>query len=210
MLNRLLQDAGDETSGNGPAALADVEALASLKGRGVVQVSDHLDVVAGHDDLAVGILSALGESQGAGLVGGTQEHLGLVVGAETSVTTTLLLRQDVKRAEEGLVGLDGAGGGDDHATPDVLAADTTDEEAGVVTSAGLVAGLLEGLDISDLGLDDLVALADDLDVGVLLQNTTLDTTTDDGTTASDGEDILNMRKGFSRSRWGVEIGRAHV
>ncbi|KAG7130709.1 hypothetical protein HYQ46_009866 [Verticillium longisporum] len=107
------------------------------------------------------------------------------------VAATLLLGEDVERAEEGLVGLDGAGHGDDHATPDILTADTTDKKARVVTGTGLLTGLLEGLNVGDLGLDDLLTLANDLNLGILPQNTTLDTATDDGATAGDGEDILD-------------------
>lgn len=185
----LLNDASDETSGDGPATLTDVEALALLDGNGLVDLADHLDVVAGHDHLV--LLSALGPGKSGGLIGGTDEHLGLVVVGEASVAATFLLGQDVHGGKELLVGLGGAGLDNDHATEDIVALDTTEKETGVVTSAGLVAGLLEGLDVGDLGLDGVLVLADKLDFGILLQDTTLDTARGDGTTAGDGEDILN-------------------
>lgn len=157
----------------------------------MAESGNQLDVVTGLDDLGVGILGTLGEGERDGLIGGADEHLGAVVGLEAGVATTFLLGEDVEGDEELGVGLDGAGGDDDHATLDVLAADTTEEQTGVVTGAGLLAGLLEGLDIGDLGLDDLGTLADNLDFLVALEGTTLDTARSDGTTAGDGEDILN-------------------
>jgi hypothetical protein len=188
-LNCLLDNASDETSGDGPATLTDVEALALLDGNGLVDLADHLDVVTRHDHLA--LLGALGPGKSGGLVGGTDEHLRLVVVGEASVAATLLLGQDVHGGEELLVGLGGAGLDNDHAAEDIVTLDTTEKEAGVVTSAGLVAGLLEGLDVSDLGLDGVLVLADKLDFGILLQDTTLDTARSNGTTAGDREDVLN-------------------
>lgn len=189
--SHLLDDAGDQTSGNGPATLTDVDTLASLDSNRVVQSSNHLDVVTRHDHLGVGILGTLGEEQCTGLVGSSDVHLGTVVLQETGVSATLLLGEDVQGDHELGVGLDGAGLDDNHTSLDVLTADTTQEQTGVVTGAGLVAGLLEGLDVGDLGLDDLATLANKLDLGVLLQHTTLDTARRNGTTAGNGEDILD-------------------
>lgn len=152
---------------------------------------DHLDVVTGHDHLGVRVLSALGEGQINRLVRGTEVELGAVVLVEASLAATFLSSEDVERSKELGVRLDGAGLADNHTTADILTADTTDEETRVVTSLGLLAGLLEGLDIGDLGLDGLAALADKLNVLITLENTTLDTARNDGTTAGNGEDILD-------------------
>lgn len=187
----LFNDTGHETSGDGAATLTDVEALANLDGVGLVELGNHLDVVARHDHLGVRILGALGEVERDGLVGGTEVDLGAVVAVEAGVAATLLLGEDVERAEELLVRTDLAGNGHDHAAPNVLTADTTEEKAGVVTSAGLLARLLEGLDVGDLGLDDLLALANKLDLSVALEDTALNTARDDGATARDGEDVLD-------------------
>lgn len=157
----------------------------------MAESGNQLAVVTGLDDLGIGILGTLGEGERDGLVGGANVHLGAIVGLEAGVATTFLLGEDVEGDEELGVGLDGAGGDDDHATLDVLTADTTEKETGVVTGAGLLAGLLEGLNIGNLGLDDLGALADNLDILVTLEGTTLDTARGDGTTAGNGEDILN-------------------
>lgn len=185
----LLDDASDETSGNGPTTLTDVEALTLLNGDGLVDLADHLDVVTGHDHLA--ILGALGPGESSGLIGGADEHLRLVVVGEAGVAATLLLGQDVHGGEELLVGLGGAGLDNDHTTEDIVTLDTTEKETGVVTSAGLLAGLLEGLNVGDLSLDGVLVLADKLDLRIPLQDTTLDTARGDGTTARNGEDILD-------------------
>ena len=153
--------------------------------------SNHLDVVTGHDHLGIGFLGAVGEHERAGLISGADVHLRAVVLLEASVTTAFLLGKNVEREEELLMGSDGARGSDDHAAPDVLTLDATEKKTGVVTGAGLLAGFLEGLDIGDLGLNDLVGLANNLDISISLQDTTLDTARDDGATATNGEDVLN-------------------
>jgi hypothetical protein len=190
LLPCLTEDTGDETSGDCAATLAHVEALALLENVGLVELADHLDVVTGHDELG-GVLGALGPCEGARLVGGADEHLGPVVVAETGMAATLFLAEDVHGDEELPLGLDLAGDGDDHTATDVLALDTTEQETGVVTSTRLVARLLEGLDVGDLGLDGRGALADELDFLVPLQDTALDTARNDGTATGNGEDVLD-------------------
>jgi hypothetical protein len=208
VLLTLLENTGDETSGDCSAALTHVESLARLEDVGLVQFADHLDVVAGHDLLLVRIWCVLGPCQGAGLVGGSDEHLWPVVVAEASVATAFLLAQDVHGDEELPVCLDLAGDGDDHAATDVLALDTTEEKTGVVTGARLVTGLLEGLDVGDLAPDARGAFADKLDFAVLLQDTTLHTARNDGTTSGNGEDVLDGHKEglLGVTGWGGDPG----
>ena len=59
----LVQNAGDQTSSDSPTALTDIEALAGLKGKRMVNLADHLDIVARHDHLRVLVFGALGPSQ---------------------------------------------------------------------------------------------------------------------------------------------------
>jgi len=157
----------------------------------VVQVGHHLDVVAGHDHLGVLVGHVVGEEEGARLVGGADVHLGPVVLVEARVAAALLLGEDVERDEELAVRLDGARLDEDHAALDVLAADAAQQEPRVVAGARLVARLVEGLDVGDLGLDHLGALAEELDLGVLLEDAALDTARGDGSAARDGEDVLD-------------------
>ena len=187
----LFDDTGDETSGNSAATFSDGEALTGLNGNGGIESGNHLNVVTGHDHLGVTVLSSLGEGEGAGLIGRADIDLGAVVLAEAGVAATFLLAEDVHGDQELGVGLDGAGGGNDHATADVLTLDATEEKSSVVAGHGLLAGFVESLNVSDLGLDDLGTLANKLDLSIAPQGAALDTTRGDGTTAGDGEDILD-------------------
>lgn len=200
-LSHLLEDTGDETSGNGASTLTHVESLAGLEHVWLVQLADHLDVVTRHDLLV--LLDTLGPGKRAALVCRSDEHLGPVVLAEASVATTFLLAQHVHGDKELLVCLDGSRDGNDHTTANILTLNTTEEKTGVVTCAGLFAGLLEGLNIGDLGLYGSDTLADELNLGIPLQGTTLDTTRADGSTSSDGEDIFD---GHEERLVGVTLG----
>jgi hypothetical protein len=71
------------------------------------------------------------------------------------------------------------------------------------SSARLGARLLEGLNVGNLGLDRDLVLADELHLGILLQDTTLNTARGDGTTARDGEDVLN---GHEERLLGITLG----
>lgn len=126
----------------------------------------------------------------------TDVDLGAVVGTETSTATTLSLGQNVHGHEELVVGLSAVRGSNDHAAADVLTADTTEQETGVVTSTGLVTGLLEGLNIGNLSLDGVARVGgtDNLNFSILLEETTLHTARDNSTTARDREDFLNGHK----------------
>jgi hypothetical protein len=191
---RLLDDASAETSSDSSATLTDVESLTNLDGIGVTHGDNHLGVVTRHDHLTGGILSTLGESQVNGLICSSEIELGSVVLLETGVSATLLLGEDVEGSEKLGMRLDGARSADDHTTADILTANTSDEETRVVTSLGLLTRLLEGLNVGNLGLDNLLTLSDKLDLLITLQNTTLHTARHDGTTAGNGEDILDGHK----------------
>lgn len=155
-----------------------------------MEVASHLNVVSWHDHLVGVILSSLWEGKSSWLISSADEKLWAVVLSETGVAATLLLGEDVEGGQERLVGLLGAWSGNNHSTADILTLDTTEEETGVVTGTGLLAGLVEGLDIGDLGLDG-IGLTDNLDLRVALEDTTLDTAGDDGTTSWNGENILD-------------------
>lgn len=172
-----------------PSTLTKVETLSDLNGHGMKNLALHLDVVTGHDHLAGRILGTLNEVQGSRNIRSTQEHLGAVVSVETGVATTLLLSEDVHGDKELGVGLGGANLGHNHTTLDLLALDTTEENSTVVTSLGLVEVLLEGLDSGNDGLEGFLVEANELDLVTLFEDTTLDTSSSNGTTASNGENI---------------------
>ena len=88
---------------------------------------------------------------------------------------------------------DGARLGHNLTTLDVRTVDAAEQQTGVVASLAGVHGLVERLDGGNgggLGRAD----ADDLDRGVDGQLATLNTTGDDGTTAGDGEDVLDRHQ----------------
>lgn len=64
-LSLLLEDTGDETSGDGTTTLTDVESLTGFGGNGTVCLQDHLDVVTGHDLLG---LIVAGEAESSSLI----------------------------------------------------------------------------------------------------------------------------------------------
>ena len=164
----------DGAGADGPATLADGEALADLEGDRGDQLDGHLDVVAGHDHLG-----PVGQADRAGDVGGAQVELRPVAVVERGVPAALLLGQDVDLGVELGVRLDRAGLGQDLAALDVLALDAAQEAADVVAGPALVEQLLEHLDAGD---DDLAGRpdADDLDLVADLDDAALDPAGRDG------------------------------
>src|SRR4051794_32721740 len=164
----LLGDRGDGAGADGPATLADGEALADLEGDRGDQLDGHLDVVPRHDHLG-----PLGQADRPGHVGRPQVELRPVAVVEGGVAAALLLRQDVDLGGELGVGLDRARLGQDLAALDLLALDAPDQAADVVAGAALVEELLEHLDAGD---DDLAGRldADELDLVADLDDAALD------------------------------------
>lgn len=129
----LLHQLRDDTGTDGAATLTNGEALTLLQWDSVGELAVHGDVVSGQDHL-LGILLLWGVGQCDSDIRGTNEHLGAVVVQESSVTSTLILGQDVKRSSKLLVGLDSAGLGKNHTTAELLALDTTEQSTHVITS----------------------------------------------------------------------------
>ena len=73
-LSLLLEDTGDETSGDGTTTLTDVESLTGFGGNGTVCLQDHLDVVTRHDLLG---LVVTGEAEGSSLIYNTLANASL-------------------------------------------------------------------------------------------------------------------------------------
>src|SRR4029079_11762938 len=179
------RDALDGTGTDGPATLADGEALADLETDRGDQLDAHLDVVAGHDHLRPG-----GQGDRAGDIGGAQVELGPVAVVERGMPPALLLGQDVDLGLEAGARLDRAGLGHDLAALDLLALDAPQQAAHVVPGAALVEELLEHLDAGD---DDLARGldADDLDLVADAHDAALDAPGGDGAPALDPEDVLD-------------------
>ena len=129
----------------------------------MVQCANHLDVVAGHDHLLLGIGGALRPCQPCANVRSTDKELRRVVGHERSVTATLVLRKNLKYAVSDILvadslertyvnlglellhRLDRARRDDDLTALDLLALDTAKQGAHVITSLTAAEFLVEGL-----------------------------------------------------------------
>src|SRR3954468_13452720 len=187
-MSSLLGDRGDRAGADGPATLADGEALADLEGDRGDELDGHLDVVAGHDHLG-----SLGQPDGARDVGRAEVELRPVAVVEGGMAAALLLGQDVDLGTELRVRLDRAGLGEDLAALDLLALDAPDEAADVVAGAALVEELLEHLDAGD---DDLAGRLDpdQLDLVGDLDDAALDAPGRDRPPALDAEDILDRHE----------------
>ena len=99
-----LGDLGNSAGTHSAATLTDSETQALLNGDGGNQLHAHLDVIAGHAHL-----SALGQGDDAGHVGGAEVELRTIVVEEGGVTAALVLGQDVNLALELGVGMNGTG-----------------------------------------------------------------------------------------------------
>src|SRR6185503_2163159 len=187
-MSSLLLDADDGAGADGPAALADGEALADLEGDRGDQLDGHLDVVAGHDHLG-----PVGQADGPGHVGGAQVELRPVAVVEGGMPAALLLGQDVDLGGELGVRLDRARLGQDLAALDLVALDAPDETADVVAGLTLVEQLLEHLDAGDHDLAGRLD-ADQLDLVADLDDAALDPAGGDGPPALDPEDVLDRHQ----------------
>ena len=127
--SKLLVDLGNNAGTDSTAAFTDSETQALFDSDGGDQLNIHLHVVAGHAHL-----SAFGQSDDAGNVGGTEIELRTIVVEEGGMTATLFLGQNINLAMELGVRMDGAGLGQNLATLDVGLVDAAQQAADVVAS----------------------------------------------------------------------------
>ena len=106
----------------------------------------HINVVAGHAHL-----SAFGQGDDAGNVGGTEVELRTIVVEEGGMTATLFLGQNINLAMELGVRMDGAGLGQNLAALDVGLVDAAQQAADVVASLSELEALAEHFQTSDGG-----------------------------------------------------------
>src|SRR3954464_13421826 len=184
----LLDDADDGAGADGPATLADGEALADLERDRGDQLDAHLDVVAGHDHLR-----PVGQADRPGHVGRAQVELGPVAVVEGGVAAAPPPGQDVGLGGELRVGLDAARLGQDLAALDLVALDAPDQAADVVAGLALVEELLEHLDAGDHDLAGRLD-PDELDLVADLDDAPLDAAGRDRPPALDPEDVLDRHE----------------
>ena len=128
------------------AAFADCETHAFFHGNRGDQLNVHINVVAGHAHL-----SAFGQGDDAGNVGGTEVELRTIVVEERGMTAALFLLQDVNVAIEGGVGMNRTGLAQALATLDLVTVNATQQGADVIASLSELQALAEHLEAGDGG-----------------------------------------------------------
>ena len=126
---KLFVDLDDNARANRTAAFTDSEAEAFLDGDGGNQLNIHLDVIAGHAHL-----SAFGQRDDAGYVGGAEIELRTIVVEERCMTAAFILGQNINLAAELRVRMNGAGLRKNLAALDLIALNTAKQGADVVAS----------------------------------------------------------------------------
>ena len=100
------------------------------------------------------------------------------------------LREDIDFCIEIGISLYCAGGGEDHATEDVLLFGTAEQDADIVAGFGVIEELAEHLHTGD-GVYGGLENADAFDPVVQVDDAAFDTARGDGATASNGEHIFD-------------------
>ena len=184
----LLDDLVHRSGSNRAAAFADSEALLGFHGDRSDQLDGDGSVESGHNHV-----SAFGQRDDAGHVGGPEVELGPIVGHEGRMTAAFFLGEDVDGGGElGMRG-DGTGLREDLSALDFFLLGTAEEAADVVAGLTLIEALAEHFNAGDDGLGGFLE-ADDLDVVVDFHNTALDTAGNDGAAAFDGEDVFDRHQ----------------
>src|SRR5690606_21513569 len=127
-------------------------------------------------------------------VRGTEVELGTVLVVEGRVTATFLFLQHVDLGLELGVRGDAAGGGDHHATTDLVLFDTAEQQTHVVTGFAAIEQLAEHLHTRAGAGHFLLLHTDDLHVVAGLHHAGLDTTGGHGTTTGDGEHVFHAHQ----------------
>src|SRR6185437_6871928 len=181
----LLDDLGDHARADRAPTLSDGEAQALVHGDRLDQLDLHLDVVAGHDHL-----DALGQLRHAGDIGRAEIELRPVAREERSVTTTLLLLEDIDLSFELGVGRDRAGLAEHLAALDLLTLGASKQTTHVVSRLTLVEDLAEHLHTGDHSGGGVVD-SHDLDRIAGVDDALLNATRRNGAASGDREDILD-------------------
>ena len=162
------------------STLADSETKSFVKSNRSNEVYVNLYVVSRHNHL-----SSLWESDLTGNIQGTDEELWTVVVVERSMTSAFLFLEDVDLSGELSVRSDGARFSYNLTSLDILLVDTAEEKTNVVSSLSLIEELAEHLDTCNGGRPWSVTEADELNRIVHVDGTSLDTSGNNSSTASD-------------------------
>src|SRR5438094_8734419 len=192
---------------NGVPAFADGESESFFECDRGPERDLEIDVITRDDHLA-----ALRQLHVTGDVGRPHVELGPVAVEERRVPAALFLGEDVDLGVELRVRFHRARLRDDLAALDVLALQTTEEQADVIAGLALVEELAEHLHACDDGLL-CVADTDDLDLLAHFDDPALDPACGHGAAALDAEDVLDRHEERlvlgPYGGWDVRVDRVH-
>ena len=184
----LFYNFGDDARPDGLATFADSEAVLIVHSHWGEQFNLEGYLVTRHDDFLVGW-----KFDFTSHIGGAEVELWLVTLREWSVAAAFLFLQDVNLCFKLSVWSDSTRLCDHLTTFDLVTLNTTEKQTCVIASLTLVKSLVEGFDTSHHRLLS-VAKTNDFNFIVELNDTLLDTTGSNSTTAFDREDILDRHQ----------------
>ena len=203
----------EQTTSRINACLSHGEAHALLDGGAGNELAGAGDVVARHGHLhlvAVGAHHALDLARD---VAGAEVEDGHVAGHHRVGAAALVLLGEVDVCLELGVGLGGARGADHLAAEDGILVDTAAQHAHRVAGRALGEVGVEHSDSGDHGLLGLLATAQNLDLIALLHDALLNAASAHGTSARDGEHVLDGQQerlvSLALGRWDVLVNRLH-
>lgn len=200
------------------------EPRSDLGSRVVNEITNHLYIVTGHDHLLSSALGALWPVKGSSDIGCAQEKLRAIVVHERSVSTTLLLGEDLGVSNVKItkqlatlrfthvdLGLEfpdrlhRSGGNEDHSTSELLTLHTAQQGTHVIPSLTTFELLVEHLDASQDGLE-VGTVANNFDLRALCDDTSFYASSGDSTASGDGEDIYDAGSQKAGSTERIEFG----
>ncbi len=188
-LAKLLDNLFDLTRTYGATTLTDSETQTCIQSNGVDERYLNLNVVTGHYHL-----DTLGKFNLTGNIHSTEVELRTIVVAERSVTTTLFFLQDINLTTEFGVRSDALGFGYNHTTLNLFLVDTTHQQTYVITSLTLIEEFAEHLNTGTYRSANLLVQTDNLYGVTNVDNTSLNTAGNYGTTTGNREYVLNRHQ----------------
>src|SRR5262249_5987380 len=185
---RLLDDLGDDTRADRPAAFPNSEVAPNVEGHRLFQPDGNSGVVAGHDHL-----DTLRQTNFAGDVCGLEKELRLVAAEERRVPSTVVLAQDVDLTLELRPWPDRPRSSNHLASPDLIGLDASQQQADVLSSFASVQRFVERLDIGADTFEN-AAQAENLDPLAHGDDALLDLTGRHRTPAFDGVNTLDRHE----------------
>ncbi len=205
---KLFNDLGNNAGTYGSTTLADSETQTFFDSDWSDQLNVHLYVIARHAHL-----NTFWQFDYASNVSCSEEELRSVVVEEWGMTATFVLFQNVNLAMEFGVWMDGTWFAEYLTTFDVSSLNTTEQSTDVVASFSEVEQFSEHLDTGNNGLHLLFLETYDFNLVGEFDDTSLNSTSSNSTTAGDGEDILNWHQEwqilFSFWGWDVLVNFVH-